>query len=241
MLFRRKVTPIEEDENSFWISYSDILSSLLIIILLITVYVIFELMQTKKSVTENLEEITKAELVRKETLEKIQNTLSQYGVDVEIANNYSVLRIPESTLAFESNDYRVPYEMEDELIKIGEVILKVLTEGDTDDYFDTIFIEGHTDIRPSKRELGNLGLSTFRAISVWNFWRDRVSDEYSRLSNLQGDKMFSVGGYGETRPAIEDQKSEEDYRKNRRIDIRFTIRKPTSLDYSNIIKMFDEN
>ena len=241
MLFRRKVTPIEEDENSFWISYSDILSSLLIIILLITVYVIFELMQTKKSVTENLEEITKAELVRKETLEKIQNTLSQYGVDVEIANNYSVLRIPESTLAFESNDYRVPYEMEDELIKIGEVILKVLTEGDTDDYFDTIFIEGHTDIRPSKRELGNLGLSTFRAISVWNFWRDRVSDEYSRLSNLQGDKMFSVGGYGETRPAIEDQNSEEDYRKNRRIDVRFTIRKPTSLDYSNIIKMFDEN
>ena len=241
MLFRRKVTPIEEDENSFWISYSDILSSLLIIILLITVYVIFELMQTKKSVTENLEEITKAELVRKETLEKIQSTLSQYGVDVEIANNYSVLRIPESTLAFESNDYRVPYEMEDELIKIGEVILKVLTEGDTDDYFDTIFIEGHTDIRPSKRELGNLGLSTFRAISVWNFWRDRVSDEYSRLSNLQGDKMFSVGVYGETRPAIEDQKSEEDYRKNRRIDVRFTIRKPTSLDYSNIIKMFDEN
>lgn len=241
MLFRRKIAPIEEDENSFWISYSDILSSLLIIILLVTVYVIFELTQTKKNVTENLEEITKAELVRKETLEEIQSTLKQYGVDVEIANNYSVLRIPESTLAFESNNYRIPYEMEDELIKIGQVILKVLSEGDTEDYFDTIFIEGHTDIRPSKREMGNLGLSTFRAISVWNFWRSRVSEEYSQLSNLQGDKMFSVGGYGESRPAIENQITEEDYRKNRRIDIRFTIRKPTSLDYSNIIKLFNED
>lgn len=241
MLSRKRIPSDDSEHSSFWISYADILSSLLIIILLITVYVIFELMQTKKNVTQNLEEITKAEQIRKQTLEEIKNTLSLSGVSVEIANNYSVLRIPESTLAFESNNYNVPIEMEDELTKIGEVVLKVLTKDDAYNYFDTIFIEGHTDIRPSKRELGNLGLSTFRAISIWNFWKDRVSDEYSKLSNFQGDKIFSVGGYGETRPAVENQKGENDYRKNRRIDIRFTIRKPTSIDYNNIVKLFDED
>ena len=48
MIFKRSSVQQSEDENSFWISYSDILSSLLIIILLITVYAVFELMNTKK-------------------------------------------------------------------------------------------------------------------------------------------------------------------------------------------------
>ena len=58
------------------------------------------------------------------------------------------------------------------------------------------------------------------------------------LENSNGDKLFSFGGYGETRPATKVQVSEDDFRKNRRIDIRFTIRKPTSVDYTDILNNF---
>ena len=109
------------------------------------------------------------------------------------------------------------------------------------EYFDTIFIEGHTDIRSTEREMGNWGLSTFRAISVWNFWISYVSKDYENLLNSDREKLFSVSGYGESRPATDKQENEEEYKKNRRIDIRFTLRKPTSVDFSKILNLFDEN
>ena len=131
--------------------------------------------------------------------------------------------------------------MQKALQKIGEAILKSLDKENRTSYFDTVFIEGHTDIRPTKRLMGNLGLSTFRAISVWNFWKENVSSSYTNLENSSGEKLFSMGGYGETRPAVKNQNSEKDFRRNRRIDIRFTVRKPTSFDYTKIMTLFDEN
>lgn len=240
-MFTRRKTSQEGEHNSFWISYSDILSSLLIIILLVTIYVIYELMVTKRNVVESLDEVTKAELVRKDILETVKEQLQLEGITVEIADNFTVLRIPESTLSFQSNNYSIPSEMRFNLSKIGRVLLRELQAENRSEYFDTIFIEGHTDIRPTNREMGNWGLSTFRAISVWNHWVYNVSSDYSILSNANGTKLFSVSGYGESRPATEFQNNEDDYRKNRRIDVRFTIRKPSSTEYNDVLRLFDED
>lgn len=239
-MFNKKIKAEEVQENSFWISYTDILSSLLIVILLVTAYVVFELMTTKQNVVQNLEEVTKAELVRKEILTEVQKKLLSQGLEVTVADNYSVLRIPESTLTFRSNNYNIPLSMRDDLKTIGKILIEVLIEDNRTEYFDTIFIEGHTDIRPTERIMGNWGLSTFRAISVWNYWVKNVSKNYENLENSEGVKLFSVSGYGESRPATENQFTEEDFKKNRRIDIRFTLRKPTSVDFSKILNLFDE-
>lgn len=238
-MFGRSMPSGKNNQSSFWISYADVLSSLLIIILFITVYVVYELMTTKRMVVENLDDITQAEIVRKEVLEEIQDTLEKEGITVEVADNYSVLRIPETTLSFESNQYVIPEAMENNLGRIGEVLMNELTFDNRSHYFDTIFIEGHTDIRPSRRELGNWGLSTFRAISVWNYWVEDVSPAFEQLSNQSGLKLFSVSGYGESRPSTAIQVSEEDYMRNRRIDIRFTLRKPSSVEYQNILELFN--
>jgi flagellar motor protein MotB len=240
-MFRKRAKLEEHQENSFWISYTDILSSLLIIILLVTAYVVFELMSTKQNVIQNLEEVIKAELVRKEILTEVQKKLLEDGLEVNITDNFSVLRIPESTLTFRSNNYYIPNGMKKDLGTIGNVLLEVLLKENRTTYFDTIFIEGHTDIRPTDREMGNWGLSTFRAISVWNYWVSNVSKDYEKLLNSDKENLFSVSGYGESRPATDSQKNEEEYKKNRRIDIRFTLRKPTSVDFSKILNLFDEN
>lgn len=240
-MFRKRATSEEYQENSFWISYIDILSSLLIVILLVTAFVVFELMNTKQNVVQNLEEVTKAELVRKEILTEVQKKILKEGLEVNITDNFSVLRIPESTLTFRSNNYYIPNAMKQGLTTIGTILFEVLVIDNRTEYFDTIFIEGHTDIRSTEREMGNWGLSTFRAISVWNFWISYVSKDYENLLNSDREKLFSVSGYGESRPATDKQENEEEYKKNRRIDIRFTLRKPTSVDFSKILNLFDEN
>lgn len=95
-------------------------------------------------------------------------------------------------------------------------------------------------------------MSTFRAISVWNFWNDstKQGSRLDELHNHLGKKLFSVSGYAETRPVpcsnfdpnvtnpsicpdgkIDDIVSQQ---KNRRIDIRFTVRRPALEDYQAI-------
>jgi len=240
-MFDYKKNSSEDEENPFWITYADILSSLLIIILLVMVFVIYELMSTKRVVTDSLAEVAKAEMVRKDILETIKNRLEEENIEITIADNFSVLRIPESTLTFESNQYVIPRSesIRSQLSRIGEILYEELTEDSSTVYFDTIFVEGHTDIRPTDRELGNWGLSTFRAISVWVFWNEYSNENFASLVNLEDDKLFSVSGYGETRPSTAQQVSLEDYRKNRRIDVRFTIRRPTSLDLQDIMTNFE--
>lgn len=238
-MFESRQNTTENIEVSYWISFTDILVSLLIVILLIMVYVVHRLEDTRHTVVENVSALNQAENIRKDMLLRIKKTLKRSGIDVEIADNNSVLRIPYSELTFQTNNFKVPISMEKNLDKIGETVLEELKFNNQSDYFETIFIEGHTDSRPSRLPKGNMGLSTFRAISVWEHWTDRVSDDYQNLRNKEGEKLFSVSGYGETRPTQKIQRTVEQMRQNRRIDLRFTIHKPESYDYDQILDLFD--
>lgn len=60
------------------------------------------------------------------------------------------------------------------------------------------------------------------------------------LNNKDGKPLFSVSGYGETRPVVVDQQAEEDFKRNRRIDIRFTIRRPDSAQYEQVRERLEE-
>ena len=58
--------------------------------------------------------------------------------------------------------------------------------------------------------------------------------------NHSGLPLFSVSGYGETRPVQVKQVTEKDFEKNRRIDIRFTVRRPALEEFENIRKLLEE-
>jgi len=76
---------------------------------------------------------------------------------------------------------------------------------------------------------------------LWQFWEQALPEQgrLGELENGENKTLFSVSGYAETRPVIENQKTESDFSKNRRIDIRFTIRRPSSQDYENVRSKVD--
>ncbi|UTF51784.1 OmpA family protein [Desulfomicrobium sp. ZS1] len=235
----RKFQSDIDEENPYWLSFSDIMSGLLIIFVLASLVLVLELSQRKALVDEKILERTKAEKVRQEVLAEIKEELRRKGIMVEVSDNDTVLRIPDDQLAFESNEYRVPPQdnYQAAVLEIGRVLYTAITKENRLDLFDTIFIEGHTDKRPSPRNLGNWGLSTFRAISVWNYWNDNLGNDLrlDQLKNHQDAPLFSVSGYGDTRPVNETQETEEDYRRNRRIDLRFTVIHPKLDDILSIL------
>lgn len=235
----RNLETTSDEENPYWLSFSDIMSGLLIIFVLASLVLVLELSQRKTVVDEKILERTKAEKIRHEVLIEIMEELRQKGIFVEVSDNDTVLRIPDDQLAFETNEYRIPSEQKylSAVMEIGNVLYQAITKENRLKLFDTIFVEGHTDMRPSARHMGNWGLSTFRAISVWNYWNEHMPEDnrLDQLKNHHGVPLFSVSGYGETRPVTLTQETEDDFRRNRRIDIRFTIIHPRLDDILSIL------
>lgn len=240
-----------DEENPYWMSFSDIMSALLVIFILASVILILQLMEIQKELKERqvqfeqeLVELKKAEQVRRTILDEAVEALRARGIKVEVSENHTVLSIPNDLLGFDTGAYDIHAAYQARALEIGKVINEVISREDRVEFLDTIFIEGHTDNRPLQGFMGkgNWGLSTFRAISLWQFWGSALSpdEQLARLKNKDGKPLFSVSGYGETRPVLVDQQIEDDFKRNRRIDIRFTIRRPDSAQYEQVRERLEE-
>jgi flagellar motor protein MotB len=165
-------------------------------------------------------------------LEDIQRELKERGVEIILAEN--AFQIPEHQLQFALGKYEIPTTYSETANAIGQVLLQYLSKPENQTLLDTVFVEGHTDSVPNSREMGNWGLSTYRAISLWNFWTDKHG-ELSALKALQtapadpkiaAKPLISVSGYADTRSThglLDGQALKDDRPKDRRIDIRFTL------------------
>jgi flagellar motor protein MotB len=243
------------DENPFLLSFSDLMASLLAIFILILVVTMVQLEKrkeelriSKKELIKSLEGIQKTQngivealsgIVYREQslatmLTEIQSDLRENGIEVIIAENLSVLRILEKTLNFALGRYDIPSELASKANKIGKVLLKFLNNSKNRSMLDTVFIEGHTDSVTNSREMGNWGLSTYRAISLWQFWTETPGQvaELKHMQTVPADPaqhskpLISVSGYADTRSThgpLGGKGLKDDRPEDRRIDIRFTL------------------
>ena len=182
--------------------------------------------------------LSEIEKIRIQILNEIAKVLQSKGIKVEISDNSTVLRIPEETLAFDTGKWKIPSRSEDRISEIGNIIYNAITKNNRLDYLDTIFVEGHTDSLPLQREMGNWGLSTYRAISVWQHWENAPgqSSRLAELENHEGKPVFSVSGYEATRRLVKNDITDEMRRRNRRIDLRFTMKSVDKTDLEQILR-----
>lgn len=219
-----------EDENPYWISFSDIMAGLLVIFILASLMLILELMETKNLVEKNIEQLKDSVEARNKIMIEIQSELRSKNIFVDLSDNKEVLHISEKALAFDSNQSYIPKQYQETVYQIGKILYeKVTFENRNEKYLDTIFVEGHTDSQRSYKKGGNWRLSTDRAISIWRYWLDSLPEDrlLDKLSNHNDEKLFSVSGYSKTRRLVENEKTALDREKNRRIDIRITVKEPT--------------
>lgn len=229
-----------DEENPYWISFSDLMSALLVIFILAAVALIIELTQRTQDIDAGIEELKKAEQARQDILNEVREELAKQNIKVEIADNETVIRIPEETLSFKSGEDQIPEDMVYSVKSIGAVLHTAIMKNDRFNYLDTVFVEGHTDSVPIKFgkywTKGNWGLSADRAITVWKLWSEELALEpnLNELLNHSEEKLFSVSGYAATRRVELDESTPELRAKNRRIDIRFTVKRPSIEDLEKI-------
>lgn len=233
----RRKRGIGEEDNPYWMSFSDIMAGLLVIFILACATLLLRLAQMEDKVSKNIEELKQASKARSEIVHEIASDLAQQGIYVEISDNDSVLRIPEHAFHFKSGKFDVSSEYKSAAVSIGDALYSSITKDQRWKFLETVFIEGHTDSRNARNyRMGNWELSALRAISLWKFWIEKTSygDRLKLLKNRQGRLLFSVSGYSATRRVTEIEDSPAAMRKNRRIDIRFTTRQPSLLELQKV-------
>jgi flagellar motor protein MotB len=263
-MFHRRQIPKKagEGENPFLLTFSDFMASLLAIFILVLIVTLIELDRKKDDLRKREDEISVAKDELLKSLEDIQNVqdsiagslqgvslreralsvmlegiqmdLAERGIEIFLAENGTVLRIPEQQLQFALGKYEIPPAHTEQASAIGQALLQALSKKENRTLLDTVFVEGHTDSVPNSREMGNWGLSTYRAISLWNFWTDKPG-ELAALKNLHtlpadpktpAKPLISVSGYADTRSThglLAGQELKNDRSEDRRIDIRFTL------------------
>jgi flagellar motor protein MotB len=245
---RRDSTP--DEDNPYWISFSDLMSGLLIIFILAAVALMIELAQKSEKWDEILAQVKAAEDARDGLIAEIVGELEREGIQV-IINGIGVVTLPESSLKFKSGSAEIPPDDGTQFVvdTIGAVLFRRLANDERSNYLDTVFIEGHTDCanyRGSKFD-DNWDLATSRSNNIWRYWStlefDQAPFSMQGLRNSEDKPMFSVSGYGDTRPLpgtrqenVCDRANIFALQQNRRIDLRFTVKRPSLSEYEDFLK-----
>lgn len=223
-----------QKETNYWSSFTDVMTGVLFVFILVVVVLAIQLMQAQKEfeaqaddLSEQIESSSKAENIRKDMLDSIQKDLESEGIEVVVSQNGSVISIPNELLGFDRGSYDIEKQYKSKSLTIGKVVAREIEAHNGAEFLDTVFVEGHTDNADYQglEGTGNWGLSTFRAISLWKLWEKELPSRH-QLASMQGpdgQPLFSVSGYSDTRPMNADQSTDLGAAANRRIDIRFTI------------------
>lgn len=267
--------PLQENYSTEgWMSFSDIMTGLLFIFLLIIMTMMYlnreentryrDLQEREAALNEKIKlmaerehkleehiktvnsQIKEPEEKTHEIMALITSDLKRKGINVSLDKKNNVIHVLDSELKFESGEYSIPgqYDQTVRILtdEISSVLMKNADSGNRIHFIDTIFIEGHTDkvFYNNSRLFGNWGLSTLRAISVWNTMNEYSEKSLEKYRNTDGRPLFSVSGYADMRPNPCSNEGDSKFRtqeacgdavyplsendsnaKNRRIDIRF--------------------
>lgn len=229
--------PVEVEEENYFVSMTDMMVGLVFIFIILLMYFALQF----QDVTDQL---TGADKTRAQILQTLQASLKEKGVDVTIDTQNGVLRLPDAIL-FDSGQAELKPGGRIAVQHLAEALSEVLPcytetqqEGSTRSSHcpptahrvESLFIEGHTDTDPlSGRGLlrDNWDLSVVRATNTYRALAAGNPDLAGLCVRAGGrcEPVLSVSGYGPQRP-IDPGSSEEQKRRNRRIDLRIIMVAP---------------
>ena len=230
-LVRKKQTNHSESESGhYYISISDLMTSLLFIFILILVYVMLSFVQKEEMLNKEVQKLEKNIESRSNLLVELQKDLKSQGINIDIDEKNGNMRL-KSDVLFESASAELKDEGKRQISEIAKLLVVKMNQNEYKNAIDTIFIEGHTDnipIRSSKNcrdKWTNKELSSQRAINTFVTMIYASDKKIKDLENIKGKKLISYSGYADTRPlCIENTKECRD--KNRRIEFYFTVNTP---------------
>ena len=241
MPIRRKVEEeTSVDDGHYYISISDLMTSLLFVFILILSYVMLSFVKKEDELSNEIKKIEQNIEYRGELLQDLQEELLGKNISVEIDKENGNMRL-KSDLLFKSGSATISKEGKRQIGEIAQLFMIKMIEPKYKMAIDTIFIEGHTDSIPIRvsntcRDLwSNKELSAQRAINTYSEMLLVTDNKIYNLKNKKEKHLLSYSGYADNRQlcnekAVKKGATLEEYRlcrsKNRRIEFYFTVNTP---------------
>ncbi len=210
----------------------------------------------KQAVERMTQDIEDRQQARQRLLSRLEDMLKKAGVIVTVDPETGVLRLPEqilfergqSTLGTGTNNARLT-DARAVLDKLSESLASVLPCYSSRDLragcqerdlatLEGVLVEGHSDVQgyrglsPEDSRDRNDRLSVERSLNV--FKEIRQKNGLDDLKNTSGFPLLAVSAYGDRRPIVAGS-TEEEFQKNRRIDLRFLLSTKTSKELQRLI------
>lgn len=224
----RNLLNTQESEENFWPTFTDLLSVIILVILLVLVsYIFVAQISTKK--TQEIQQMINSQL--DEIIgfrEKIARDLRQ-----KFADSHLVVNLDEDTGAitfsgevlFETNSDQIKPEFKQMLREFIPKYVEVLLDEEHRDNISQIIVEGHTDDRGSY--LYNLDLSQRRALNVVKYI---LSDEFPDFQYKEILRSYLTANGKSESVLIKNEDGSINRSRSRRVEIKFNIKDQYFID-----------
>ena len=214
----------DKTELSFWLSISDLMSSILIIFILLFVYKTINSIKAERLKENIIKEITDT---KENIIDRLKSDLSTKNIQVDIDDRTGTIKIDEKIL-FEVDQYYLKQEGKEYLKRVIPIYLKIFIENENfKNRLDQIIIEGHSDDMGSY--LYNMDLSQKRATEVLKYIYTTIIDNFSNSEKQELEKYITANGKSKT-DLIYKENGEVDRPKSRRVEIKFKLKDEEALN-----------
>lgn len=205
----------QEEEVGFWISFSDLMASILIIFILLFVY---KLIEYDANLTEKEQQIQELTSTRIKIIEMLKEEFKNENLDIDIDPKTGAIKLNESIL-FDTEKSELKKEGKDFAKKFIPIYVKILLgDEQVKSHLSQIIIEGHTDDVGSY--ISNLKLSQDRTLSVGEFL---LNDEFDYKYKKDLQEYITLNGRSYSDPIL-NKNGKINRSASRRVEIKFRLR-----------------
>lgn len=221
---------IGEENNHYWMSYSDLMSALLLIFALLLMINILGNQEEMQAKDEMIDEVLG---VKTRLIEELNKAFTDSNLEMEIDPQTGAIRFS-SGVFFDYDSSSVSREGRKNLESFVPQYIKVLLSEEFHEHISQIIIEGHTD--EEGNYLYNLELSQDRAFSVVE---EIFSDGFPDFKE-KDDLQFLITSNGRSYMVpIHDENDKVDQDKSRRVEFKFRLKDEEIIQ--NIQDLVNEN
>lgn len=204
----------EEESNHYWMSYSDLMSALLLMFALLLMVNIYDNQQGMEKKDQVIEEVIG---LKTQIIEELDKAFKDSNLEMEIDPQTGAIRFS-SGVFFDYNSSEVSLEGRKRLEEFIPKYIGILLSDDFSEHVSQIIVEGHTDQKGTY--IYNLNLSQNRSFAVVSEILGEDFKNFKHRDELQ--RLLTSNGRSYSEPIFVDGKI--DYDKSRRVEFKFRLK-----------------
>ncbi|NKE07957.1 OmpA/MotB family protein [Mesobacillus selenatarsenatis] len=230
----RRLLDGTNSDNDFWPTFTDLLATILLVVILIMVTTTIhnenvtkamqdeiakgktELEDRVKKIEEQEEQIAMLTGIRKDIVSKFEEEFKKTNLDIEIDKETAAIKF-NADLLFETGKAEVRPEFKEQLKTFIPIYFNVLYK-ENEEHIAEIIVEGHTD--DVGFYMDNLDLSQKRA---YNVVRYILSDEFGDFP-FKAEVVKDITANGRSESQLKQKDGNVDRQKSRRVEFKFRLR-----------------